>query len=162
MSKVLTFSRIFPKGHPREGQPTFFVEKLLLGFPEFEQTQPVFDTLYLEGLGNLDKLWAKKHTIRGSKRFKKGDKFSPRVWLGKPYCSKQFAIAPDIEVVRTIDFGMRLIRGRKEFYSNDCDLTYSSILQVAKNDGLDYEDFLNWFSKPFEGQIIIWNNELEY
>lgn len=164
MAKVITFSRQFPKGHQNEGEPTYFVEKLILGFPEFEQTQPVFDTLHLEGLGNLDKLWAKKHTIRRGKRFKEGDMFSPRVWLGKPYTSKQFAIAPDIQIVKTYDFDIdefgtisSSIIGAKGYYD--------IMKEVAKNDGLYLDDFEDWFKlkkpkpmKPFNGQIICWQD----
>jgi hypothetical protein len=29
MSKVLTFSRVFPSYHPKAGHPTYFVEKML-------------------------------------------------------------------------------------------------------------------------------------
>ena len=34
MSKVITFSKTFPKGHAKEGQPTFFVEKIFAGLAD--------------------------------------------------------------------------------------------------------------------------------
>jgi len=32
MSRVITFSRAFPKGHPKQGEPTHFVEQLVNSF----------------------------------------------------------------------------------------------------------------------------------
>jgi hypothetical protein len=32
MSRVLTFSRVFPAYHPKAGQPTGFVEKIWKGY----------------------------------------------------------------------------------------------------------------------------------
>lgn len=36
----------------------------------------------------------KHHTIRAGNRFKTGDYFSPRVWSGSPYNSKQLNMRP--------------------------------------------------------------------
>ncbi len=35
---------------------------------------------------------------------------------------------------------------------------------IAKNDGLDIDEFMAWFKypKPFEGQIICWNENIGY
>jgi hypothetical protein len=34
---------------------------------------------------------------------------------------------------------------------------------LAQHDGLSNEDFQNWFSKlPFDGQIICWDDHVEY
>jgi len=167
MAKVITFSRQFPKGHPKEGQPTYFVEKLIKGFPKYSGN----DFTALKSEPSKD-LWAllpiefekftsfnpKYHTIRVGKRFKEGDFFSPRVWLNKPYTSPQVTIAPDIKIVKTIDIGLRIRGDFKEFYCNDEDLTGTSISLIASNDGLELNDFLNWFTKPFDGQIICWRD----
>lgn len=36
--KVLTFSRQFPKGHPKAGHPTWFVEKVLNSIGGYDYT----------------------------------------------------------------------------------------------------------------------------
>src|SRR6188768_2992687 len=107
MSKVLTFSRVFPSYHPRKGKPTYFVEQIQnslcsMNLPIYggEEDCPMWflNSLTKENVGY------KHHTIRGGNRFKAGDWFSPRVWSGKPYNSKQIIIAPDIQVKKVWDF----------------------------------------------------------
>lgn len=61
MSRVITFSRVFPSYHPIIPSAPVTAGKV-------------------------------------------GDKFSPRVWSGKPYRSKMITIAPDIEVKQIWDF----------------------------------------------------------
>jgi len=126
------------------------------------QDHPSIDMgYYLE----RDDVFAKGHTIRAGKRFKPGDKFSPRMWSGVPYNSKQLILAPDIEVVKTWDFGIDsntniYIRNVKTHMSNG----QADLKKVASNDGLSVDDFLSWFKypKPFEGQIICWDTKIEY
>jgi hypothetical protein len=162
MAKVITFSRVFPKGHPKQGQDTLFVEKLMLGFPYFKQEFDIIGTLPL-GLDRLDEIYPKYHTIRNGKRFKAGDLFSPRVWLGKPYNSKQFCIAPELEVKKVFDIEIYptnevMINGK--FF---CSFGSENWHTLCKNDGLNSEDMRNWFSKlPFKGQIICWNENINY
>jgi hypothetical protein len=159
MSRVITFSRFFPSYHPKKGQPTYFVEQI---------HNSIFDDLggvpyeIGEQLQLIETNKIKHHTIRAGKRWKVGDKFSPRVWSGKPYASKQIQFAPDIEIKNIWDIGLRIRGDFKEFYCNDCDLTATSINAVSSNDGLDRDDFLSWFTKPFEGQIICWNENVHY
>lgn len=38
--RVLTYSRCFPKGHPRAGYATFFMEKILCGIGVTMKTLP--------------------------------------------------------------------------------------------------------------------------
>lgn len=158
MSKVITFSRVFPKYHPKAGQPTYFVEKLLssINYKYYDEDRQFNPRL------SVDSFEPKNHTIRNGNRWKVGDKFSPRVWSGKPYNSKQIIIAPDIEIVKVWDIGLRVRGDFKELYCNDCDLTGTSIYEIAKNDGLSVADLFSWFDKPFEGQIICWNNNVNY
>ena len=178
MSKVIIFSREFPKGHRNQGKPTFFVEKILKSFGEetvkiesiavakafealtndnpnaFEQRQ----NLHFARIMSFD---AKYHTIRNGNRWKVGDKFSPRVWSGVPYRSKQIIIAPDIEIVKIWQIKMRIIGEDKlwQFYSQNKE---STITDIAKNDGLSYSDFADWFKEDFTGQIICWNKNINY
>lgn len=165
MSKVIMFSRYFPSYHPRKGEPTYFVEKIWNSIaykPEIylEQFPIPYDELGID-FSKIDQ--EKHHTIRGGHRFKVGDWFSPRVWSGKPYKSKQIVIAPDIQVKKAWDFELTL---DDLFYIGKDLYAYSSshdALEVlAANDGLSQVDLLNWFNKPSEGQIICWNESIEY
>ncbi len=111
----------------------------------------------------------KYHTIRRGRKRKVGDKFSPRVWSGKPRQSKQIIIAEDVEIKMVIDIeswnnengvphiGIRLNENTHELLS---------VGEVAYNDGLSYEDFKDWFKlkkgEVFIGQIIAWNDSICY
>ncbi len=199
--RVLTFSRTYPGYHPKAGEQTFFVEKIL----ESQQIYPVgIDAFqYFEGLNpHLDiSIYQdfvrdlviggndpKHHTIRAGHRWKEGDWFKPCVWgddinpkSGRkgPYQSKQIQFAPPIQVKKTWDFeidaaGVFALAkpGEQLFYtfqplepgSEDKDD------QIASNDGLTFEDFYNWFTlspdfkknEGFTGQIICWNESIEY
>lgn len=157
MSKVLTFSRVFPSYHPRKGEPTYFVEKVVKSLHWDRPYPPVdiradFDSdVYINAR-------AKHHTIRAGHRWKAGDMFSPRVWSGKPYASKQIQFAPDIEVKKVWSF-------YKDEYKW-CMLEQFNLESIAFNDGLSVVDFLDWFTlapgKTFDGQIICWNENINY
>lgn len=174
--KVITFSRVFPAYHPKKGQPTYFVEKIWKSFginPHFpspslsihNQSLPysliksVGETLDCPNFFN-----PKHHTIRAGNRWKVGDKFSPRVWSGKPYQSKQIIIAPDIEVKKVWDLKV----SNKGFFINGNFCNVDIMDSIIKNDGLSVDDFYDWFEKHIKDskesnlQIICWNNEVDY
>ena len=171
MSKVIMFSRVFPKSHPRAGQETNFMQKIWKAI-----NVPIPVSVHADKLnGEVHKLmsltWRPKyHTIRKGSRFKPGDKFSPRVWEGKPYGSKQIIIADDIEVKKIFDFemdenGVYSINGKYLLTEEDD----KKEMLLARNDGFnDPADFFSWFMpdysnpKPFKGQIICWNENIEY
>jgi len=165
MSRVIIFSRNFPAYHPRKGEPTYFVEKILIGLG----AKNIFHNI--QDLDQLQILTAevKGHTIRKGNRWKVGDKFSPRVWSGKPYASKQIIIAPDIEVKKVWDIYM-VWGGYNFFISTKGQDKPISVDMAAKNDGLVTEDFINWFCVTkksrkggnFSGQIICWNENINY
>ena len=153
------------KGHPKAGQPTFFVEKIWKSLLDADER--IADYIYEVGrnLGNyqyadevlltVDNSIPKHHTIRGGKRYKTGDKVSLRIWSDKPYRSKQIIIAPDMEIlVKDID-----INEDGDIYINGKRFVHHEI--VAENDGLQEYDFIKWFEPhlPFSGQIIVWNNK---
>lgn len=180
MAKVITFSRTFPAYHPRKGEPTYFVEKFWNSIPKLD----------FELIGSLNKnisekdfnvfiesltrnINIKKHTIRAGHRFKAGDFFSPRVWgndinhkSGKsgPYNSKQIIIGPDIEIQKIWD--IEIIQGEHFFvvkiegYKKGA----SDVEILSINDGLELRDFFDWFelNLPFKGQIICWNEDINY
>lgn len=131
---VITLSKNFMKGHPKEGNPTNFINRFI----------------------SHDKI----HTIRANyslwgKRIKEVQEgkaiISIRVWKNKPYRSPQVEIAKlscidNVGIQKmefTSDLSECIIEGR---HYNYCD--------IAKNDGLLPEDFLYWFKtseiyKPF-------------
>lgn len=171
MSKVRTFSRVFPADHPRRGEQTHFVEKIWqsiywdhVGWEGFEKlkSQHGFDI----GLHGVYK--PKHHTVRAGNHFKPGDYFDPRVWSKSPYNykrdgSKQIKIAPDIKVEKTWNIG----KMGQAFFMNDKLVKPEVLEQIAANDGLSYEDFIYWFSKEgikerWNGQIICWNKDINY
>lgn len=140
---VLTISRNFQKSHKRAGEPTNFFEKI-------EKCEKIHTIR-----GNYD-LWAKR-----AKEINEGRAvLSVRYWDGKPYKSKQ------VEVFQLIKIGV------DKFYFHSLDVmfvfdektkTYLNVLEVAKNDGLSFEDFKEWFKnvKP-EPMAIIHFTDFRY
>lgn len=199
MSKVITFSRTFPAYHPKAGQPTYFVEKLYnsfnvdaLGARFFEDKEEELWGLnrhlhydvymdFRDALvkGRTEKFTPKYHTIRGGHRFKVGDKFSPRVWSGKPYNSKQIIIAPDIEVKKVWDIVIFSHQPTLKCLAPDLVVVINkqerraseTFGELSQNDGLYLDDFIFWFmlspdfrknKNRFKGQIICWNENVNY
>src|SRR5690606_32324000 len=124
MSRVITFSRTFPAYHPRKGEPTYFVEQIQnclcsMNLPLYDKTvDPPLS--FLNSLTN-ENVGHKHHTIRAGHRWKAGDWFSPRVWSGKPYNSKQIQFAPDIQIKKVWDLtinhdGLFVINGELYAY----------------------------------------------
>ncbi len=153
---VITLSREFLTGHPRAGQPTGFADKFLANF-----RFPTYNPALLEQ--------KKLHTIRAnydlwSKRFKKiaaGEAcLSVRQWVGRPYAKG----STQIELIRltkengigiqevwidtdTVDFKdvpeSKFSKVRIEDVKYDYRLIPSK--RLAENDGLSYEDWMEWF-----------------
>ena len=171
MARTLTFSRRFPVSHPKKGVFTHFVEKFWRSgnnWPGLDWLQEnngtdiasIKDacTTFIAAQGKPAR--SKGHTIRAGHRFKPGMHFSPRVWAEGPYNSPQIKIAPDVLVFNTLRFeskgGFFFLEGKK--------LHPDSVSIIAANDGLELEDFLRWFKHPkaFDGQIIIWDQLIDY
>ena len=165
MAKVITFSRVFPKGHPKQSQETFFVEKVLKSINpiKIQSKLIVQDALHLFNSQEYLFCKEKNHTIRAGKRFKKGDLFSPRVWSDKPYRSKQITLFEDTEIKNVWDIE---IYNSHEVYIDGvfhCSFGSENWHLLCLNDGLTSSDMQNWFSKlPFKGQIICWNDTVTY
>ncbi len=159
MSRVLTFSTVFPSYHPRKGEPTDFVKKILIALKGKEICSQNFGF-------DADLYEPKYHTIRAGNRWKVGDKFSPRVWSGKPYKSKQIVIAPDIDIKKIWD--IEIIEGEYyidgKYHSGEHEHNHEKLELIAKNDGLSKHDLIDWlqFNKPFRGQIICWGQNITY
>lgn len=101
----------------------------------------------------------KKHTVRlnfklWQKRFEeinKGDAMlSLRVWEGLPYKSPQFEI---LKLYHTNGIGLQkmIVDDEKKAIVDDVPIALS---EIAKNDGLEFCDFLKWFSEIEKGQEL--------
>jgi hypothetical protein len=177
--KVITYSRQFPATHPRKGQPTGFVEKIWKSLYINGQCPDELDSYiddYPFAYDSYNQIHKKVHTIRSGHRWKVGDWFSPRVWSGKPYASKQIQFAPPIQIKKIWDIEIHFKVHWWLFKLNGQDVTTivdfnidDFVPELAKNDGLSLPDFLNWFEGPnekkhntFKGQILCWNESLNY
>lgn len=186
MSRVMTFSRVFPSYHPKKSSQSNFVEKIhysiwssvsddYIDMIDFirdanKHLDRVVVNAFIDSLDMETRFDPKHHTIRAGHRWKVGDKFSPRVWSGKPYQSKQIIIAPDIEVKKVWDVRIDLADQYETVYILDENGDQKDVDEslLAKNDGLSDEDFYDWFDTPknrksiFKGQIIAWNENINY
>lgn len=171
MAKVITFSRRFPAQHSRKGQPTQFVDKFLRSTGLEDLDDKMFhecDKLVCgeHDLGLLPEMIElvdpKHHTIRKGSRWKKGDLFSPRVWSEGAYHSPQIKIGPDMFVVNVWPIYIDLSTSTIVINGKVAENVFEMVEKLAKNDGLSVEDFKEWFKKPFSGQIICWNPEIQY
>src|ERR1700721_682187 len=181
MAKVLTFSQQFPAYHLKAGQPTYFVEKIWrsIGMGGRGTSERIVELNQAKGVKEIQGIRdfmativyahykPKNHTIRAGHRFKTGDMASLRIWSVVPYNSKQIIIAPDVKV-KVFDFSIDLL-APKIYLNGLCIFEQgkyvSEVLhEVAVNDGLSIDDLFGWFKfpKPFTGQIICWNENLNY
>ena len=167
------FARTFPAYHLRAGEPTYFVEKIIatLGYDVFSREYfgllirlnptlehqtlvAFFDSFWDLSVGDQS-IKTKPHTIRAGHHVQPGDFIRMSVWSGKPYASKQIIIAPDIEIVKVWDFSVSKMSDKLRFSMPNID-------RISANDGLSIEDFMYWFDKPFDGQIICWDDKITY
>jgi hypothetical protein len=180
MARVINFSRQYPKHHSLFGESTFFVEKLFESFygssvSDFlkkedwafqAQIAPLNPTKDAKSIGkfiesisrNEKEIHPKLHTIREGNNWKVGDYFSPRVWSEKPYRSGQIILAPDQKIVKTWKFEYAY----NGYFLNEERLNESELAEIAKNDGLTLQNLKSWFNKPFVGEIICWDENVEY
>ena len=128
---VIMLSKVFPKGHRREGEPTGFMEKLLLG--------------------------EKIHTIRTNytlweqriKKVQNGEAcISVRQWEDKPYRSKQIEIA---RFTKEDGVGIEALWLQP---IGQMDWTLAAYPQLDTNDGLCREDWLSWFENAPRGKAL--------
>ncbi len=174
MSQI-KFSQHFPKYHPRSGEKTGFVEKILnvvkpgwRGYDEstlfsfFSKLNPGKpDDLIWKFLRSLDQRITDKKvtTIRSGDRWQKGKSFDPCVWSDIPYNSKVLQFSEPIEIVNIEGMEMAIkLAGRIpdeiliriiDFmgYLKPYEFCASKIMnKISKNDGLNIQDFYNWFT----------------
>ena len=163
MSRVTTFSRHFPAHHPRRGFHTYFVEQILNGlnidfrtdwyWGELQRLNPDVNVTTLAKFYNSlywDCRTKKHHTIRNGQSWKSGMVFSPRIWSGKPYNTTQIQFAPDMALKQVVPVCIEQYGKSGLLVIHSSDNGYNGKLlplgDVATNDGLQNEDFINWFS----------------
>ncbi|MDN3621327.1 hypothetical protein QWY81_17805 [Polaribacter undariae] len=135
---VLSFSRQFPKYHPKAGKETKFVENIL---EDIKLT--TIRGNYNRWLDIADKLDAGTHFL------------SLRYWSNKPYRSKQV----EFEKVFKIDLKEVFITNGINGFQitiNDEYLYYNDQVALAKKEGFEeLEDFKNYFKEEsFSGVMI--------
>lgn len=143
---VITLSKNFMKGHPKECTPTMFKQKLI----KKEKIHTISSNY---------ELWLKRiNEVNEGKAI-----LSLREWSVLPYRSKQVEIQ---RLTKESGLGIQLL----SMYKPNCDEIYwqidvekkdISLNEIAKNDGLDITDFRRWFfpyktakNVSFEGAII--------
>jgi len=136
----------------------------------------------------------KHHTIRSGHRWKKGDYFQPSVWgtdinlksgRSGAYHSKSINIAPPTLIVNEWPIIIASEGFSIVVYINEIavaqfkihlnreivfDFGYELVCKLAKNDGLETQDLIHWFTMSpdfkktglFDGQIICYNENLKY
>lgn len=168
MARPILFSKTYPSYHPRKGELTFFVEKIwkFLADHGDEQSEKELNELFESEMFasySTDLIFPKSHTIRSGRRWKTNDVFSPRIWSGPPYRSKQITFAKDLMIHHVWD--ILILPSYEVFINGQLYGYYGSpeIDKLAFHDGLSPQDFQSWFSKlPFEGQIICWDAGINY
>lgn len=130
---VLMISKEFPKAKWGPGRKTNFAWKIAQG--------------------------EKKHTVRMNyelwrKRFEEIDKgnamLSLRIWEGLPYNSSQFEIFK-LYHTNGISLQKMIVKDEKNAIVDDVPINLS---EIAKNDGLEFCDFLKWFSEVQKGEEL--------
>lgn len=163
---VLMVSKVFPATHPRAGELTHFMSKILLNFdqvvvqyPDESQSasRPGYASKYAAAIVREGGFEPKLHTLRENydlwtrraEKINRGEAvLSLRQWSGKPYRSKQQ------EFLQLEKIGLQyisIISGR-DFCYIDGQTNYLQI--VSKQDGLSEDDFRAWFKKDFVGVIL--------
>ena len=139
----LSVRRAFTEDHPRAGEPTYFVDRILkngVGFYEFLE-------------------WQKIHTIRANynywagimEKVQRGEAVIELFyWSGSPYNSKRDGNKQIVFATLDKDSGcgVQMLEFKNSIFNCqtvDGDYCYSEIDTIAANDGLSIEDFRAWF-----------------
>jgi hypothetical protein len=151
---VLIVSRQFPKTHKRAGEQTFFVEKIYSAFKSLVPCEHCFRSSSCKIIGGKNcmvdamEFVHKLHTIRANyELWKKREKeinegkaiLSIRYWSEKPYRSKQVEIC-QLDKIGVQKLDATMLGWFIDDYDSDC-----TTADLAKNDGLSFEDFKEWF-----------------
>lgn len=168
---VLTVSRYFPVTHPKKGYKTEFEWKIKNGLNLTCYQCREIERFDGDCCGFIPGTLGKKiHTIRSNydlwkKRIDEVNEgkavLSIRYWMGKPYNSPQceFVVLDKdsgigVQELSTISPLGKIVAWEDVLvYSDNNNYSEFPITTLAKNDGLSFEDFKNWFkgydlSKP--------------
>ncbi len=140
---IIILSKTFPKTHKRAGEKTFFVRSINNG-TKIHTIRNGYERLR----HNLDKVINGTHIV------------SLRQWTGVPYHS------PQDEITLLTDVGYERISMSYNPETGKVRATingwpYDDVEQIAKNDGLEWDDFVDYFfgkgahnARLFQGVII--------
>lgn len=136
---VLIVSEKFPQTHQRAGEDTNFIQQIKDGVKKHTIR------------GNYD-LWKKRiNEIQAGKAY-----LSIRIWIGKPYRSKQK------EILQLTEVGIQKLESWYFFYAiNDLESEITNE-DLSANDGLSLDDFKDWFKKAKYPMAIIHFTDFRY
>lgn len=121
---VLMVAKTFPATHPKAGQSTGFYQKIL-------------DMEKIHTIRKNYPLWKKRiHEVNAGNA-----RLSVREWTGKPYNSKQREL---FELHRN-EVSIQKLEDEGLFFKIDDKYGDFNLLDISRNDGLNYQDFINWF-----------------
>lgn len=141
---VLGFKTHFPNEWPFKGQPTGFKNKILAGVDKSLELIP------------------KIHTIREGERWKPGMKIHMATGVRTANYKQFNQDYPELQTVvsvqKIIIHNDRDI-GKDDLWIDGKKLDLPGMIMLAMNDGFNSTDeFFQWFTGHFEGQLIHWTN----
>lgn len=136
---MLTLAKTFPVKHSQVGKPTKFEANILRG----KKIHTV--------RGNRSELWDKR-----AQEIASGRKYlSVREWTGRPYNSEQRVLAEYHKIgLQHITIANSSSDAEPQCWVDDKKVP---IYEIAQNDGLAVDDFVEWFltgTNVFQGVII--------
>lgn len=145
---VITLSQVFPTGHKRSGEPTYFRDRFFYGQGCKGCQGKDADCVFC-GADDFKKM----HTIRANyplwlKRITEVQQgkavLSVRQWTGKPYRSQQKELA---RLTMEDGIGIQRLTFSREMCNFEVDSKGYAIHAgtLAQNDGLSYNDWGEWF-----------------
>lgn len=152
---IITLSKVFPKGHRKEGKLTFFKEKFMFGqqwqfcspkdrdanYPKCDECLKYCEPLKIHTIRSNYTFWAKRF-----KEIERGKAcISVRQWTDKPYHSKQVEIA---RLTKEHGIGIQKLtfKGALNCLQIDGEYSIADLSTLAENDGLSFEDWESWFT----------------
>ena len=148
---VLLLSVNYMVWHSKAGKPTGFAAAFKAG-------------IKLHTMRGNYAYWARKAELINSGKME----LSIRQWEGKPYNSSQYEIArlQHLHVQRYEGYWYKEQREKGELPTFLIDgKLHEDVAQLAKNDGLSLEDWLEWFFKKtekVEGVILHFTEDFKY
>lgn len=148
---VIMIAKHFPSTHPRKGEPTLFLSKIINGQEsENKNDRPICK---LHTIRQNYSLWEKRiKEVQDGKAY-----LSLREWEGRPYWSDQIEI---LQLTAADGVGIQKILLFDDYSFSIPDthnLQYrlsKDLVLVAHNDGLSVDDFKNWFKWKSFNEVL--------